>query len=96
MYAGTSGLGRPVPYPASCRPQAWAAASAAVLLSVALGFEPDAPADRLVLRICRPLPFGALTVRNLKFAGHPFTVQCAADGTTTVVGAPSSVRIEVI
>ena len=96
LYAGTSGLGRPVPYPASCRPQAWAAASAAVLLSVALGFEPDAPAGRLVLRICRPLPFGALSVRNLKFAGHPFTVQCAADGTTTVHSASSDVRIDVV
>ena len=26
--------GRPIPYPAACRPQAWAAASAAVLLDV--------------------------------------------------------------
>ena len=96
LYAGSSGLGRPVPYPASCRPQAWAAASAAVLLSVALGFEADAPAGRLVLRICRPLPFGAMTVHNLKFAGHPFTVQCSADGSATVYGAPSDVQIDVI
>ena len=34
LCGGETVAGRPVPYPAACRPQAWAAASAAVLLDV--------------------------------------------------------------
>jgi len=34
-----SGEGRPVPYPASCRPQAWSAASVFLLLQSILGQE---------------------------------------------------------
>ncbi|MGB5951960.1 MAG: amylo-alpha-1,6-glucosidase, partial [Ornithinimicrobium sp.] len=33
LVSGEAVIGNPVPYPASCRPQAWAAASAAVLLT---------------------------------------------------------------
>ena len=95
LYAGTHGLDKPVAYPAACRPQAWAAASAAVLLSVALGFEPDAPGGRLVLRPARPAPYGAMVVRGLRFAGHQFAVDCAADGTATVLGAPPGL-VEVV
>jgi glycogen debranching enzyme len=94
LYAGSGGFGHPVPYPASCRPQAWASASAAVLLTVALGFEPNAPEGRLVLRPCRPGPFGELTVRGLRFAGQEFAVHCAADGTATVLDGPDGLGIE--
>lgn len=37
LVGGESVLGVPVPYPAACRPQAWAAASAAALLQVLTG-----------------------------------------------------------
>ncbi|MGZ4600720.1 MAG: glycogen debranching N-terminal domain-containing protein [Oryzihumus sp.] len=95
LYAGSGVLDRPAPYPASCRPQAWSAASAAALLTVALGFEPDAPAGRLVLRPARPAAYGAMTVHGLRFVGHRFGVRCLADGTTEVLGAPSEVAITV-
>ena len=55
-------MGRPSPYPASCRPQAWSAASAGVLVSVALGLRTDR-AGGLVVSPPRPAPFGALTSR---------------------------------
>ena len=93
LYSGSGVLDRPVPYPASCRPQAWSAASAAVLISVALGFEPDAPAGRLTLRPARPAAYGQLTVRGLRFAGHSFGVRCAPDGSTEVLDAPDGVDI---
>lgn len=93
LFAGSGVLDRPVPYPASCRPQAWSAASAAVLLSVALGFEPDAPAGRLTLRPARPAAFGPMTVRGLRFAGHSFGVRCAPDGSAEVLDAPEGVDI---
>ena len=42
LYSAEPVLGRPAPYPASCRPQAWAAASAG-LWSVPLGLRADLP-----------------------------------------------------
>jgi glycogen debranching enzyme len=95
LYVGTGVLDRPAPYPASCRPQAWSAASAAVLVSVALGFEPDAQSGRLTLRPSRPAPYGAMTIRGLRFAGRNFGVQCQADGTTQILDAPTDLDIRV-
>ena len=69
---GSGVADQPTPYPAACRPHGWSAASAAVLVSVALGFDPDAGAGRLTLRPAAPAPFGAMTVAGLKFAGRPF------------------------
>jgi glycogen debranching enzyme len=96
LYASAGVLDRPVPYPASCRPQAWATASAAVLISVALGFEPDAPADRLTLRPARPAAYGQMTVRGLRFKGRSFGVRCAPDGSTELLDAPDDVDIVVL
>ncbi|NMM34601.1 MAG: amylo-alpha-1,6-glucosidase [Phycicoccus sp.] len=96
LYAGAGVLDRPVPYPASCRPQAWSAASAAVLISVALGFEPDAPAARLTLRPARPAAYGPMTVRGLSFGGQSFGVRCEADGSTEVLDPPNGVDIVVV
>ena len=96
LYAGAGVLDRPVPYPASCRPQAWSAASAAVLISVALGFEPDAPGGTLTLRPARPAAYGPMTVRGLRFAGQSFGVRCAADGSTEVLNAPEWIDITVL
>jgi glycogen debranching enzyme len=94
--AGAGVLDRPVPYPASCRPQAWSTASAAVLISVALGFEPDAPAGRLTLRPARPAAYGQMTVRGLRFAGRSFGVSCAPDGTTELLDAPDDAEIVIL
>lgn len=45
-----SALGRPVPYPAACRPQAWSAAAAVTVVHAALGLYPDVPEGRMLLR----------------------------------------------
>ncbi|HET7477222.1 MAG TPA: glycogen debranching N-terminal domain-containing protein [Dermatophilaceae bacterium] len=95
LYAGNGVLGLPAPYPASCRPQAWSAASAAVLLWVALGFEPDAPSGRLVLRPARPAAYGAFEVSGLRFGGQPFAVAVAADGTVTLPGGVPGFDVQV-
>ena len=95
LYAGSGVPDQPAPYPAACRPQAWSAASAAVLVSVALGFEPDAPSGRLTLHPARPAPYGALTVHGLQFAGKNFGVRCQADGTTQILDAPAGLDISV-
>lgn len=56
---------RPIPYPASCRPQAWSAASAVAALQVLLGLRADVPAGVVELRPPAPSPVGELHVDGL-------------------------------
>ncbi|GIL27393.1 glycogen debranching N-terminal domain-containing protein [Actinocatenispora comari] len=90
LFAGT-GRDEPVlAYPASCRPQAWAAAAPVALLAAALGLRPDVPNGTLTVA---PDPAFAdwfpLTVSGLRLAGAPLSIEVAADGTAAVeVAAP--------
>jgi glycogen debranching enzyme len=52
---------RPIPYPASCRPQAWSAASAMAIVTALLGPRPDAPAGTLEFRPLRSTADAALS-----------------------------------
>ncbi|HTZ42941.1 MAG TPA: glycogen debranching N-terminal domain-containing protein [Jatrophihabitans sp.] len=74
--------GRAIPYPASCRPQAWSAASSVAVFAALLGPRPDAPAGVLDFR---PLPGPAglseLDVTGLRFAGEPVRVRRDRAGT---------------
>ncbi|WP_224276746.1 glycogen debranching N-terminal domain-containing protein [Streptomyces sp. LS1784] len=65
---------RPVPYPASCRPQAWAAASAVAVLQSVLGLEADAPGRRLKVRARVPAGYESLRIDGLTVAGLPIEV----------------------
>ena len=55
----------PVPYPTACRPQAWAAAGALLMVRAVFGFEPDVPGRRLHLRPLVSAPFERLSVTGL-------------------------------
>ena len=81
----------PVPYPASCRPQAWAAAGAVVLLQAFLGLEPDVPAG--VIRLSPTTAVGALSITGLRIAGAPFDVSIDSSGTIVSVGAGNGLTI---
>jgi glycogen debranching enzyme len=70
----------PVPYPAACRPQAWAATTAISLLGSILGIEPDVPGGTLALRPAQISGIGALSVSGLQVAGHRLDLQLNADG----------------
>jgi glycogen debranching enzyme len=70
----------PVPYPAACRPQAWSAATAVVLLTVLTGLEPDVPGGRLAVRGLQPAPFGPAEVRGLSVGTADVTLQIEAGG----------------
>ncbi len=94
LYSGLPVMGRPAPYPASCRPQAWAAASVGVLVTVGLGLQADVPRRRLRVAPPRPAPFGALRVEGLRFGADPFTVRVDRDGEVHVQGLPADVRID--
>lgn len=83
----------PVPYPAACRPQAWAAAAGVALLSVVTGLAPDVPAGVVSLDPLRPSPLGAVTVAGLQVAGSAVTVSVDADGGATVAGLPAGLRV---
>ncbi len=92
---GRDEMRRPVPYPASCRPQAWSATAAVAILAAVLGLEPDAPAGRLRLAPPAGTPLGAVTVRGLRLAGHPFDVVLARGADPVVSGLPDGVSVTV-
>jgi len=72
-----------VPYPAACRPQAWSAASAVVILQALLGLDADVPGG--TLRLSPELgDQGFLEVSGLRLAGHELAVTVAADGAVEV------------
>lgn len=93
LYTGLPLLGRPAPYPASCRPQAWSAASAGAIVSVALGLRPDAPGGALEVAPVRPLPFGAIRVQGLRLGNQPFTVEVTEGGEARVEGLGDEVAV---
>lgn len=95
LYSGDArgAVPRVVPYPAACRPQAWAAASSVVMLTSALGLRPDVPRGRISIRPSIPAPFGSVQVTGLRLAGQPLAVQIAADGELTHAEIPGSIEI---
>lgn len=82
-----------VPYPAACRPQAWSAASAVVLLQAVLGLTPDVPHGTLRLDPARPSPVGAVRVEGLRLAGGPLAIELDAHGRLRTASLPPGVRV---
>jgi glycogen debranching enzyme len=84
---------RPVPYPSSCSPQAWAAGAPLLLVRALLGLQPDVPGGVVRVRPC----LGAddtMELTDLRLGSASTTVR--ARGTTTHVdGLPDGVRADV-
>ncbi len=86
---GRDEVGRPIPYPAACRPQAWSAAAAVTILQAVLGLTVHVPRGEVRLR---PLDgFGPLDVQNLRIAGHRVDVSVDRAGDTSVLGLPAGI-----
>jgi glycogen debranching enzyme len=83
----------PVPYPASCRPQAWAAASAVVMVQALLGIEADVPGGVVHLRPTAAV--GALTVSGLRVGGAALDVSIDASGAVLTATAAAGLAIRV-
>jgi glycogen debranching enzyme len=69
LYCGMdrAGAPRPVQYPVSCSPQAWASGALFMMLQAVLGILPDAPGGALHIRNpVLPTPLGELTITNLR------------------------------
>ncbi|GAA1755465.1 glycogen debranching N-terminal domain-containing protein [Nostocoides vanveenii] len=95
LFAGESVAGLPAPYPASCRPQAWSAASAAAIVAGVLGLAVDVPGRRVSLRPMSPPPFGPMRVTGLRFGATSFGVEIDAEGETSVTGLPVDVAVDI-
>jgi glycogen debranching enzyme len=95
LYAADPALATPAPYPASCRPQAWSAASALAMVTSILGLEPDLPAGRVRLRPLRPSPVGAVSVTGLRLGAGSLSVSLDAEGHVLDVEAPAGLEVEV-
>jgi glycogen debranching enzyme len=82
LYAGDAiaEVPRPVPYPSSCRPQAWSAAAAVAALAAVTGLRPDVPAGSVSVAPLAPSPVGAARVAGLRVAGASVRVSVMADG----------------
>jgi glycogen debranching enzyme len=92
---------RPVLYPVSCSPQAWASGALFLLLQSVLGLKPDAPHGVLHVRDPHLPPFlRALVVRDLPIGGGRVTLRFSRHRTRTlanllaVTGAPLRVQID--
>ena len=92
LYGGDDD-GRSPGYPASCRPQAWAAAAGPALLTALLGLDADVPAGRLTLAPLSPSPVGAYRVQGLRIAGGELDVSVSATGHPTIHSSPAGVGI---
>lgn len=83
LHSGDSSdaLSSPIPYPASCQPQAWSAAAAISVLSSLLGLRADAQSGDLDIK---PLAISSrVEAKGLRFAGETLSVTVDADGTVT-------------
>lgn len=72
LYSGhaEADVTNPVPYPASCRPQAWSAAASIAALQALLGLDVDVPAGRARIHPCSSAVVGALSVAGLIVGGR--------------------------
>jgi len=83
----------PVPYPASCSPQAWASASPFLLLrAVLLRLEPSVPDGVVACSPRVPPAFGTLSVENLFLAGARLRIE-ATGSTSQISGLPPAIRL---
>ena len=83
---GSHRFDRPVHYPVACSPQAWAAGSLPLLLTTALGLEPDAINHQLRIH-CPRLPqwLADVTARGLRIGDATVDLRYQRSGDTTLV-----------
>jgi glycogen debranching enzyme len=93
LYGGDAraDVDRPIPYPAACRPQAWAAAAAIAVLQAALGLSVDLPGGEV--RVHPLAGLGALDVSGLRVADRSVDIAVDRAGAVRVSGLPGSLRL---
>ena len=84
----------PVPYPAACRPQAWASASTLLMMRSLLVAEADVPGGTLTLRPISPLPCARIALTGLHVGGGTVDVT-VDDGAVSVQVHDTSVSVAI-
>lgn len=82
----------PVPYPTSCSPQAWAAASPVHLLHTLLRFDPWIPYGKAWLAPALPPGLGDLRIENLPLADSRVSIR-ASGGQPFICGWPPDIQL---
>jgi hypothetical protein len=85
--------GRPVPFPTSCSPQAWASAIPVQLLRTLLRFDPDMPRRKVWLSAAMPVGFRDLTLHHLPLAGSRIELEFVSGRVHRLDGAPPDLEI---
>lgn len=81
----------PLAYPASCRPQAWAAASAVAILAAVVGIRPDVPRGTVAFK---PLPYpDRLSVGGIRLSGERVAVRLAPSESPQLIGLPPGLSV---
>ena len=96
LFAGfdRADLAAPIPYPTSCSPQAWSAASPLLLVRSMLGLQPDIPRGRIRLRPRLPAGIHRLHATGIPIGGERVTIDIV-DGRLQCSGLPREVTLEV-
>jgi glycogen debranching enzyme len=83
---------RPLPYPTSCSPQAWASATPVYLLRVLLRFDPCVPCGKVWLAPALPAELGEVRIDRLPFAGQHVSIRARETG-LDVSGLPPGLEL---
>ncbi|HEX5586980.1 MAG TPA: amylo-alpha-1,6-glucosidase, partial [Acidimicrobiia bacterium] len=94
LFAGLerSEFSFPVGYPASCSPQAWAAATPLLFLRSMLHFEPDVRDERLHLQPDVPAWIGRLRLERVPLMGGNLSIEVVGNE-CTVLEVPDGLTI---
>lgn len=85
---------RPLPYPAACRPQAWAAAAPLSAVVSLLGLDVDVPGGRVAVRPALPQALLPLSVSGLRLGDHELAVDVDRDGRVSIDTDHPTVTVE--
>jgi glycogen debranching enzyme len=85
----------PVPYPAACRPQAWAAGGALLLARAVFGVDARVPDGRLRVQPLDPAPFERLDLEEVPLAGGHVDLRLR-DGRVSVEVRDTDLVVEVV
>ena len=85
--------GRPVPFPTSCSPQAWASATPVQMLRTLLRFDPHVPHGKAWLSPALPVGFPDLTLHHLPLAGSRIELELVAGRVRRLDGAPADLEV---